>query len=196
MSVTLARVINQQTIPAGLSRSGSILIDKIDRSQGNSSNIPYAQRRKQAIYIPRVNPLNTAVKGYVDLVQTDEVKLALEAHGSIGGLVNATPARVSVTLFDSSLSATPTLASANHTDPVVLAGTIFLSVAPDLTYVEVTNPSGVKQLVPSASFTGGAPDSAIQIRIPFSSITIGTPIAGWKYRVFANSKYSNQVTAS
>ncbi len=193
MPITLARVVNQQTLPSGLSRDGSILIDKIDMSQGNSSSPPYAQRRKQKIYVPKVNPLNSAVKGYVDLVQTDEVKLALEADGSIGGLVNTVPPRVSVTLFSSALIATPVVASGNHADPVVITGTTFLSVLPDLTYVEFEDPSGVKQLVPQSAFSAHI---ATSISVPHSAVTIGVPAAGWKYRVFANSKYSNQFTAT
>lgn len=189
MSITLARVVNQQTLPSGLSRDGSILLDKIDKSQGNSSSPPYAQRRKQKLYVPKYNPANPAVKGYVDLVQTDEVKLALEPHGSIGGLANTVPPRVAITLFSSALVATPVVTSGGHANPVVIGGTTFLSVLPDLTYVEFQNPAGVKQLVPASAFSAFTNTS---ISVPYSAITIGTPIAGWKVRVFSNSKYSNQ----
>jgi len=193
MTINLVRVINQQTLPQGLSRDGSILLDKIDRSQGNSDSPPYAQLAKQQVYVPYKNPLNAAVKGYVDLVPTDDVLLAAEADGSIGGLAAA--GRVAVAIVASNLVATPTVSAANHADPMVIAGTGFLSVAPDLTYVELTNLSGVKQTIPSSAFTGGAPDSQVQIRIPDSSI-VGSPAAGWKVRVFANSKWSNQFTAT
>ncbi len=195
MTINLLRVINQQTLPQGLSRDGSILLDKIDRSQGNSESPPYAQNRKQKVYVPYANPLNPAVKGYTDLVQTDDVLLAAEAHGSIGGLLTTIPPRISAVVIASNLVKAPTLASANHADPVALVGTTFLSQLPDITYVEITNAGGVKQLIPSSAFTGGAPVSGTSITIPFSSIA-GTPIAGWKYRVFSNSKWSAQVTAS
>ncbi len=194
MTINLLRVINQQTLPQGLSRNGSILLDKIDRSQGNSSSPPYAQNRKQKVYVPYKNPLNVAVKGYTDLVQTDEVMLAAEADGSIGGLLTTVPARVAVAVVASNLIKTPTLASATNANPTVLTGTTFLSVAPDVTYAEVTNLSGVKQLIPSSAFTGGAPTSATSISVPDSAVTIGTPTTGWKFRVFANSKWSAQVT--
>ncbi len=194
MAINLLRVINQQTLPQGISRDGSILLDKIDRSQGNSSSPPYAQLAKQKVYVPYANPLNTAVKGYVDLVQTDEVLLAAEADGSIGGLAATSPARVTVAVVASNLIAAPTLATASNANPTVLAGTVLTSVSPDLTYVEVTNIStGATQLVPQADFSA---HSATSISIPDSAITIGTPAAGWKYRVFANSKWSAQVTAA
>jgi hypothetical protein len=198
MTVNLVRVVNQQTVPPGLSRDGSILIDKIDRSQGNSSSPPYAQVAKQKIYIPYKNPADPLVKGYVDLVPTDEVLLAAEPDGSIGGLAIAHtpyPARVTVSVVNSALLATATVTAGNHASPVVIAGTGFLSVLPDLTSVEFTNAAGVKLLVPQAGLTGGAPDSAIQIRVPNASFAaLGAPAAGWKIRVLANSKYSNSFT--
>ena len=195
MTVNLVRVVNQQTVPPGLSRDGSILIDKIDRSQGNSSSPPYAQVAKQKIYIPYKNPADPLVKGYVDLVPTDEVLLAAEPDGSIGGLAGTTPARVTVSVVNSALLATATVTAGNHANPVVIAGTGFLSVLPDLTSVEFTNAFGVKLLVPQSGLTGGAPDSAIQIRVPNASFTaLGPPAAGWKVRVLANSKYSNSFT--
>ncbi len=60
MSATLFRVVNQQTIVR------SILLDKIDRSQGNSSG--YASVAKQKLYVPYSNPLDSSLKGYVDLL--------------------------------------------------------------------------------------------------------------------------------
>ncbi len=197
MSINILRVINQQTLPKGLSRNGSILLDKIDVAQGNSENPPYAQNTKQTLYVPWSIPLNAAVRGYVDLVQTDEVKLQAEAKGSIGGLLTTVPPRLATAVISSALIAAPTLTSVNHANPVVLVGLIFLSVSPDLTYVEIVRPdTGAKQLVPQSAFTGGTVGSTTSVSIPFSSITIGTPVAGWKYRVFANSKFSSQVVAS
>lgn len=191
MTINLVRVINQQTLPQGLSRDGSILLDKIDRSQGNSDSPPYAQLAKQKVYVPYKNPLNVAVKGYVDLIPTDDVLLASEADGTIGGLAATVPARVTVAVVASNLVAAPVATSASNANPTVIPGTTFTSVAPDLTYVEVTNPStGAKQLIPSSAFSAFSNTS---ISIPDSAVTIGTPGIGWKFRVFANSKYSNQV---
>jgi hypothetical protein len=187
MSINVVRVINQQTLPQGLSRDGSILLAKIDRSQGNSDSPPYAQNHKQKVYVPYANPLNTAVKGYVDLVQTDEVKLAAEPKGSIGALTTTVPARVAVAVVSSSLIQAPVVSAAPHALALNITGTTFLSVAPDLTYVELTNASGVKQLIPQASFTS---ITGTLIVIPGTAI-VGTPATTWKVRVFANSKYSN-----
>ncbi len=188
MSINILRVINQQTLPKGLSRSGSILLDKIDVCQGNSENPPYAQNTKQPLYVPYANPLNTAVKGYVDLVQTDEVKLQAESKGSIGALVTA--GRLAVAVVASNLLVAPVVTGAPHNLPLTIAGTTFTSVSPDVTYVELTNASGVKQIIQAAAFTS---ISATQIVIPGTAIT-GTPAAGWKVRVFANSKFSNSFT--
>lgn len=191
MSINILRVINQQTLPKGLSRNGSILLDKIDACQGNSENPPYAQNTKQQLYVPWANPLNTAVKGYVDLIQTDEVKLQAEAKGSIGGLLTTTPPRLATAVIASNLIAAPTLSGATNANPTVLSGTIFTSIAPDLTYVEATNLVGVKQLIPSSAFSGFTGTS---ISVPDSAVSIGVPTTGWKFRVFANSKFSPSVT--
>jgi hypothetical protein len=83
MSISYVRVVNQQQI-----LNQSILIDKIDRSQGNFTG--YAQKPKQKIYVPYINPDTTKIatprtKGYIDLVPTDEVLLSLN-NGTISGL--------------------------------------------------------------------------------------------------------------
>lgn len=192
MSINILRVINQQTLPQGLSRNGSILLDKIDVSQGNSENPPYAQNAKQPLYVPWANPLNKAVKGYVDLVQTDEVKLQAEAKGSIGALLTTTPARLTTAVIASNLLVAPVVSAAPHGTPLNITGTTFLSQLPDLTYVELTNAAGVKQTIPAASFTS---ITNVLIVIPLSAIT-GVPATTWKVRVFANSKFSASIALS
>ena len=191
MTINLVRVINQQTLPQGLSRNGSILLDKIDRSQGNSESPPYAQLAKRKVYVPFKNPLNVAVKGYVDLVPSDDVLLAAEPDGSIGGLTATSPARVTVAVIASNLIATPTVSAALHdiSDALLtITGTVFLSISPDLTYVELTNVSGAKQLIPQSAFGS---QSGTVITVPNSAVS-GVPTTGWFVRVFANSKYSNR----
>ena len=192
MSITLARVVNEQTLPQGISRDGSILLDKIDKSQGNSEQPPYAQVPKQKLYVPFANPADAGVKGYVDLVQTDEVLLQLEPDGSIGGLANTVPPRVSVTLFDSALVAAPVITAADADTPgaddLTIDGTTFLSVSPDRTRVYITNPSGVTQIVEQVDFDT---HTATQIVILAANID-GSIAPGWTVRVFANSKFSNE----
>lgn len=194
MSITLVRVTNEQTLPQGISRDGSILLDKIDKSQGNSDSPPYAQLEKQKIYVPYVNPLDTAVPGYVDLVQTDEVLLAAEADGSIGGLANTTPPRVGVTPFDSALIATPTVTnSLNGAGTTTVSGTTFLSVAPDRTRLILSNPGGASQTLEESDFVI---HNATTITFVDGTVTLagGPPATGWTVQIFANSKLSNVFT--
>lgn len=191
MTISLIRVINEQTLPQGLSRDGSILIDKIDRSQGNSESPPYAQIAKQKIYVPYVNPINPLVKGYIDLVQTDEVKLAAQADGSIGGLAATVPPKVTMAVVASNLIKTPTVTNAvAAAGDVTITGTTFLSVAPDITYVDIVDAGGVTQRIASADF-----DTFLGTSIVILDAKIaGTIVAGWTVRVFANSKLSNVFT--
>jgi len=182
MSISFTRVIHQQI------SGGSILIDKIDRSQGNFSG--YAQLGKQPVYVPYSNPIDSLVSGYVDLVQTDEVLLASRSGGSIGGLVGM--GYISSLIVDSADVATPTLTSAaNAAGDTTLGGTVFLSITPDITYVIFTNLSGTTQYVPQSEFTT---HSATQIIIPDTSILIGSPTTGWIVQVKANSKLSSERT--
>jgi len=181
MPINYVRVVNQQTIVR------SILIDKIDRSQGNFSG--YAQRAKQKVYVPYVNPIDTSVKGYIDLVPTDEVLLSADA-GTIKKL--ATAGRTTTAVVSSALVATSAVTSAVHGGAVTtIGGTIFLSVTPDLTYVTFTNLVGATQRVAQGSFSVL---TAISIVVPDAAVTIGTPGAGWKVQILANSKLSNQFT--
>jgi len=196
MTIILARVTNEQVLPQGISRDGSILLDKIDKSQGNSEQPPYAQVPKQKIYVPYVNPADPAVKGYADLVMTDEVMLQLTADGSIGGLAAKTPPDVSVTLVASNLIATPTITSAVHNSPgagdITIGGTTFLSVAPDRTRVYLTDAGGNVQIIEQADFST---HTATSIVILAAKIT-GSVAAGWKAQTFVNSKYSNTYTVT
>jgi hypothetical protein len=184
MSVNLIRVVNQQTLVR------SILIDKIDRSQGNfETGIPYAQAPKQKIYVPYVNPLDTAVKGYIDLIPTDDVLLSADS-GTIKRLADV--GRVTKAVVASSLLTTPVITSASHGgSDTTINGTTFLSVTPDVTYVIFTNLVGATQKVASGLF--GSFTNILAV-VPDSAITIGTPAAGWKVQVQANSKLSNQFT--
>lgn len=181
MSVNLIRVINQQTIVR------SILIDKIDCSQGNSPG--YAQKTKQKIYVPYANPLDSTVKGYTDLIPTDEVLLSANS-GTIKKLSSA--GKVSFAIVSSDLVATPGIAAFGYSaGTTIITGNPFLSVAPDVTYAILTNLVGVTQKVPQTSFDT---HSGTNITILDGVITIGTPTTGWKVQVQANSKLSNQYT--
>lgn len=150
-------------------------------SQGNFEG--YAQHPKQAIYVPYANPKDPPVKGYLDLIPTDEV--LLRANIGFGSFVTALA-------INSALIATPTVTSGSTagTD-TTLGGTTFLSVFPDITKVVLKNLVGVTQTILQAAFTT---HTAIQIIIPDAVVTIGAPAAGWTATVFSNSKYSNEFT--
>ena len=179
MAATLFRVVNQQTI------NRSILLDKIDRSQSNFTG--YANVAKQKLYVPYANPLNTAVKGYLDLVPTDQILMQTSGKGVIAKL--ATKGYVSFVAFNSVLTATPIVTgSVDAMGVLTIDGTTFLSLAPDLTYVILTAPGGAKQTIPQASF---ATHINTQITIANGTVVIGVPGAGWKAQLFANSKNSN-----
>jgi hypothetical protein len=169
--------------------SASILIDKIDRSQGNFTG--YAYRGKQKIYVPYLNPVDTSVHGYLDLVPTDEVLLSWE-NGTIKKLFEQEYLDRAIVSADSIAKSTVTGVSLAGSD-VTITGTTFVSVEPDVTYVLVTNPStGVTQSIPSSVFTSGW--TATQIVFPDSLIGIGVIGSGWKVAVKANSKVSAQFT--
>jgi hypothetical protein len=183
MSLTYIRVVNEQLI------NRSILIDKIDRSQGNFEG--YAQKAKQAVYVPYTNPSDSTVKGYLNLVPTDEVLLSAN-NGTIKGLMDSN--HVTVAAIDSALLNKSTITAAAHNGGgsyTQVTGTTFLSLYPDVTRLQIKNLSGVVQTVPSGSFTVFTSTS---IRVADGSVTIGTPGAGWQVRVQANSLLSDWFT--
>ena len=183
MSITYIRVVNEQTL------NRSILIDKIDRSQGNFEG--YAQKAKQAVYVPYLNPLDTTVKGYLNLVPTDEVLLST-ANGTISGLAGTN--YVSVSAVDAALITKSTVTAAVHNGGALrteITGTVFTSIYPDVTRVILKNPLGLTQTVPSSAFTLFTSTS---IRIPDAVVTIGVPAPTWQVRVQANSLLSDWFT--
>lgn len=182
MTAQLLRVINAQTLVR------SILLDKIDESQGNTEG--YAQKPKQKVYVPYQNPLDSNVKGYIDLVPTDNVQLANGPGGVITKL--AVAGRITTLSITSAQVKTPTVTAASDGGGnLTITGTTFTSIDPDLTYVILTNTSGVKQTIAQADFGS---QSATQIVIANSKVTIGTPTTDWKVQVKANSKLSNNFT--
>jgi len=200
MPITLIRVVNEQTI------NRSILLDKLDDGQANTER--YAQLPKQRVYVPYWNDhrdskgdlIDPSVKGYVDLVPSDRVLLSAD-RGTIAGMalpwnvhgfVNS--GVITTFAFSSTLIATAVVATAVHSaapNKVTIGGTTFFSVSPDKTYVVFENTTGGVQTVPSSAFTSFSTTSIV---VPDTAVTIGTPGAGWKVTVKANSKLSNQFT--
>jgi hypothetical protein len=169
--------------------TGSILIDKIDRSQGNFEG--YAQKRKQKVYIPGKNPADLHVKGYIDLVPTDEVLLSWN-HGTIRGLIDSE--YISASVVSTSQTLQPIVSSAGLEDLDVnlgIEGLNFTSINPDVTYLYVINPSG-KYLRFSAFLASSSTSLLMPVSL-FSSL--GTWGPGWSVKVMANSKLSAAYTA-
>jgi hypothetical protein len=138
MTAQIIRVINSQTLVR------SILLDKIDESQGNTPG--YAAKAKQKLYVPYKNPVDPSVQGYVDLIPTDNVQLAQRPGGVIAGL--AASGRVTTSPITSAQVATPVITGAAHAaGDTTITGTTFLSVFPDHTYATLFNLTGGKQTI-------------------------------------------------
>ena len=106
--ISYVRVINGQRL------NRSILLDKIDRTSAQfETGISYAQLAKQQVYVPYVNPVDTTVAGYTDLVPTDEVLLQLnQPHGVIAKLISK--GYVSIFAHAGSLVVAPKVTAAAH----------------------------------------------------------------------------------
>jgi hypothetical protein len=190
MPLTYVRVINEQLI------NRSILIDKIDKSQGNSEG--YAQKAKQKIYVPFVNPLDTTVKGYLNLVPTDEVLLSAN-NGTISGLASA--GYITAALVPSFDIAAPAMNPGDGVYDVIgfqttitstVATSRFISLYPDVTRVTFRNPGLQTETVSSGSFTLF---NNTTIVIPDAALPVlGPPAANWEVQVQANSKLSAWLT--
>ncbi len=184
----LIRVVNEQVVPPGLSNDGTVIVDKIGPSPGFST---YARQR---MYVPFANPNNPVLKGYIDLVPTDEVLMAVERGGSIYGLSRTDPPTLSFFSFASEDAATPVVSSVEHgvvSEETTVTGTVFVSLTPDITYVQFENGSGIVQRVPRSSFSS---ISDTEVVVPDSAVSIGTPDSTWSVKVFANSKLSNSLS--
>lgn len=192
MAIELVRVIHSQVLTPGISRDGSILLDKIDKSQGNSDSPPYAQNPKQQVYVPYADPTTPSFAGYVDLIQTDEVKLQAEQPGGVITKLESA-GHISTVVFQSNLIATPVITAAVAAGgDVTLTGTTFLSVTPTTTTVRIGPTVNALQTILSADFDTFTTTSIV---ILDGDIT-GTAVAGWVVQVFANNKLSNTFTVT
>ena len=190
MSITLIRVVNQQTIHR------SLLLDKLDDGQANTMG--YAHNPRNKVYVPFTNTTDVSgqllpvpVKGYLDLIPSDRVLLSAN-HGTISGL--KAMGKIDSFAFSSALVAIPTISGATHsgvTNDTTINGTTYLSVTPDVTYVKFTSLTGATQTVASTAFSTF---TSTQIKVADASVTIGTPGAGWKVTVKANSRSSVSFT--
>lgn len=140
----MLRLIHTQTT------QGALLVDDIDDGLPNkfthrlgSTGDPkaykrdgYANEPKQPVYVPLNNPADTSLAGFIDLNETQKVLLSA-GGGKIAGLVAA--GLITVVSFDASDLDAPAISTATIDAPaagdVTIAGTGFLSVAPNITSV-------------------------------------------------------------
>jgi len=197
----MLRLIHTQTV------QGAILVDDIDDGLPNkavhrlgSTADPkayvrdgYANKPKQACYVPRSQASTgfPLIKGYITLNETPRVTLSA-GKGKIAGLQTAGLVTV-VSLVASDLTA-PTLATAVLGATLVLTGTTFLSVAPDVTTVVITG-TGAVTLTSAQIITGGGTVGATSIVIPVALIP-GVVVATSSVKVLANERNTATVVVS
>jgi len=154
----------------------------------------YSDKAKQPCYVPRTMasmglPL---VAGYIDLRETDRVKLSA-AQGKIAGFKNA--GIVSVISFTAADVAAPTVASAVLATDLTITGTNLDSLAPNESIVTITG-TGAKTLTKTQILAvGGASFSNTSIVIKAASIP-GVAIATSSVRVKADLQNSAIVAVS
>lgn len=140
----MLRLVHAQTV------LGPIRVDDIDDGLPNkdynrlgSSGDPkaykrdgYANEPKQPCYVPRVKAGETSIPGYIDLRETQKVKLSA-GKGKIAKMVQA--GLITVVTFSNTDIVTPVVSAAQIDAPgtgdVTITGTGFLSVSPDISSV-------------------------------------------------------------
>lgn len=165
----MLRLIHSQTV------QGAILIDDIDDGMPNKTahrlgsvgdpaayeRDGYANKPKQAVYIPRTNPNDSSQAGYIDLNETQRVLLSQE-NGKIAGHSAAGNISV-VSLVAADLDA-PTITTATIDDPaagdLTIDGTNLLSTLPDVTTVRAFG-AGVGDVTLTQDQIVAAPPGAV-----------------------------------
>ncbi len=204
----MLRLIHNQTV------QGGILVDDIDdglpnkevHRLGSTANPKayerdgYANKPKQPCYIPfsRANYGFPTIQGYIDVQQTNRVTLS-SGKGKIYKLSLPSVGLITVvSLTESQIVAPVIIGAVPHAEPVVIGGTTFLSVEPDIS--TVTFAQGTGSVVAPLTFTSaqilgavGGIFTATSISIPASLFT-SAPSAGNTVFVTANEQNSNTVT--
>lgn len=172
----MLRLIHNQTT------LGALLVNDIDdglpnkevhRLTGDPKAYPrdgYANKPKQACYIPYASRTDAALKGYIDLTDTDRVTLS-KSKGAIKKLSDA--GYITAVSFVAGDVAAPTLATADKDTPgagdLTLTGTNMTSLSPNYTSVILTG-TGAITLTQTQITTGGGTVSATSIFIPAALI--------------------------
>lgn len=200
----MLRLIHQQTV------AGPIVVDDIDDGLPNkevhrlgSTADPkayerdgYANKPKQPNYVPRTKIGDATVAGYIDLDLTPRVVLS-NGKGKIFKLASA--GLITKTSFLAAQVAPPTLATADLGNPgagdLTLTGTIFVSLAPELTTVILSGTGGDQILTAAAIIFGGGSVGATSIVIPAALIP-GRVIVTSFAQVRANAQLTAVVALS
>jgi hypothetical protein len=205
----MLRLIHEQTV------IGALLIDDIDdglpnkqvKRLGSTANPDayardgYASAPKQPCYIPRTNPDDATLPGYIDLEETQRVTHSA-FNGKIKGMQTAGLLRV-VSLTAADLAA-PVVTAAQIAVPaagdVTITGTGFLSVEPAVTRVEfwgagVGGTSSAPAVVLTTAQIIAVPPGAVGATSIVVDTTInGALAAGDFVRVVADGIASNVFT--
>lgn len=183
--------------------SGALLIDDIDDGLPNknvhrlgSTADPnayerdgYANKPKQACYLPVDNPADTSQPGFIDLNETERVTHSA-ASGKISGF--QTSGQLSVTSFLASDLVAPIITAAEIDLPAVgdlqIDGTDFLSVTPDVTSVRVFG-GGVGDVTLTATqIIAVSPGAVGDVQIIIDTTLMGGLVAGDEVEVTSDGQ--------
>jgi len=194
---------------------GSLYIDDIDDGLPNkqvkrlgSTADPnaykrdgYANEPKQPCYLPRTNPSDSTLPGYIDLEETERVTLSA-AGGKIKGFQDNGDITI-VSLVASDLAA-PVITAAEIDLPAVgdltIDGTGFLSVSPEITTVQIWGAGiGGTAAAPAvtlnvATIIGTAPGAVSNTQIIIDTTLMASLAAGDLVTVRADAQTSNTFT--
>lgn len=199
----MLRLIHSQT------QQGALLVDDIDDGLPNktahrmgSTADPdayardgYANKPKQACYIPRVNPSDVTLPGYIDLDETSRV-LHSAGSGKIHGFQRAGLISV-VSLVESDLDQPDITSAAIAVSDLNVGGTAFLSVSPEITTIEMWGATvGGTEDSPAITLTQAqieavSPGAVSNTAIVVDSTLIGALASGDFVKVRADAQYSN-----
>ncbi len=197
----MLRLIHNQTV------AGGILVDDIDDGLPNKAvyrlgstadhkaydRDGYANKPKQACYIPRAQAAFPTVQGYINVNQTKRV-LFSAGKGKISKLQTAGLITV-VSLTASQIVAPVVTAATTVVANFQITGTTLSSVQPDTTTVTLAQGTGVSAPSPAvwtqaAILAASGTISGTQITIPTAAFTTA-PVANNTVLVQANEKNSN-----
>jgi len=183
----MLRLIHEQTV------IGALLVDDIDdglpnkqvKRLGSTANPDayardgYANASKQSCYVPRTNPSDPTLPGFIDLDETQRVTHSAFS-GKIKGFQDA--GFISIVSLDPSDLERPEIASGTLDAPeagdVTIDGAGFLSVAPDTTTVRLFGPGVGDVTLSESQIIAAAPGSVSAIQIVIDSTLVPSLASG------------------